>query len=112
MSSRVLAFEQRAARLLESDEPPKVEALDALITDGCAEALNLETEMRRLARRREALLAEVGDPATDREVVELGERHAAVRERWMRVQDGVVALMRRRARVRLGTFLAERQTGG
>jgi len=108
MPPRVLAFEHRAERLLCSDKPPSLETLDALITDGCAEALNLETEMRRIVRRREALMTGVDDPTAAREVMELGERHAALGQRWDAVQDATGTLMRRRSRLRLRTFVGER----
>lgn len=108
MSNGVVSFQQRAARLLASDEAPTLDVLYRLITDGCAEALNLETEMSRLTRRREAAMLELDRPDRAREVVELSERQQALEERLDAIQDAVGGLMRRRSRLRLTNFLAER----
>lgn len=106
--SPVLSFQQRAARVLAADEVPPLPALDALITDGCAEALQIETRIARLTRRREASLNGVDDPGKAREVVELGDELTALEERLNDVQDAVAALMRRRSRQRLSDFMARR----
>ncbi len=108
MSHGVLAFQRRAARLLASDEPPALAMLDALITDGCAEALHVETEMRRLARRREELLRSLDEPDGARAVMEIGEELTVLEERLVDVRDAVGALMRRRSRQRLADFLSDR----
>jgi hypothetical protein len=108
MSQGVLAFQRRAARVLASDEPPELAALDALITDGCAEALQIEMEIRRLARWRDDLLRQLDRPDGARAVVEIGERLGELEERLLGVQDAIRALMRRRSRQRLSEFMSDR----
>lgn len=108
MSHGVLSFQRRAARVLASDQAPALEVLDELITDGCAEALALETEMRRLERRREAAIADVDDRASAHLAVRLGHERDEVGERLDAVHDAVRALMGRRSRLRLRAFLADR----
>ena len=107
MTPSVLSFHQRATRLLASDDPAGLDVLDVLITDGCAEALTAETEITRLRRQREAMLAQLnGDGA--REALEMGERLELLEDRLDDVRDAISALMRRRSRQRLADFMSER----
>ena len=103
----VLAFHQRAARLLDSDEAPALEDLDALIADGCAEALNVETEVRRVRRTREESMHELDRSEHARAVLALGDELATLEDRLETIREAVSTLMRRRSRRRLSDFLAE-----
>lgn len=108
MSPSVLAFHQRAATLLAADERPPLGTLDALITDGCAEALTVETEIRRVRRAREESMRELERPEHARAVLALGDELAALEDRLETTREAVSSLMRQRSRQRLREFVAGR----
>jgi len=109
MSPRILDFENRARAALAVGEPSPA-ALDMVITDGCAFALTIETELRRCERLRDRLLPSAGAEAdVARELVELGQATQRLGEQQQRIRAVVRELMRLRARTRLRTFAAERR---
>ena len=108
MTTRVLPdFERRVHDALTA-EHPSLHPLEDLITDGCAAALHLETELTRLDRRREALLDRLGhDPDAAREALQLAERGREDEDDLERVRELLRELMHLRARTRLRQFLAQ-----
>ena len=110
MSPRILDFENRARAALAVGEPSPA-ALDMVITDGCAFALTIETELRRCERLRDRLLSSAeADADVARELAELGRAAQRLVEREQRIRALVRELMRLRARRGLRTVAAERGT--
>ena len=104
-------FERRVRDALAT-EPVLLRPLEDLITDGCAHALQLETELARLDRRREELLPRTGrEDGAAHEVVQLGGRIDERERDLERVRGLIGELMGLRARTRLRTFLAESRGG-
>jgi hypothetical protein len=109
MTESIPEFQNRAARLLAADPLPPLDSLDRVITDGCAEVLTLETELRRVDRRRdEALERANGSVDTARAVVELGNLRHDLEERLEKLQHAVRELMDRRSRLHLHDSAAPR----
>jgi hypothetical protein len=109
MTPIVPDFQKRAARLLAADEPPDLAVLDSLITDGCAEALTLQAELRRVGRKRDdGLRLAAEDPSMAPAVVEAEHRRLDLEESLSAVQEAVSALRARRSRVRLHDVLTDR----
>jgi hypothetical protein len=100
-------FDRRVRDALAA-EPVVLRPLEDLITDGCANALQLETELARLERRRERLLALAGaqDEAA-RETLDVAARMEEVEQDLDRVRGLIGELMNLHARARLRSFLAE-----
>jgi hypothetical protein len=100
-------FERRVRDALAA-EPVVLPPLEDLITDGCANALQLETELARLERRRERLLtlAGVQDEAAH-DALDVAARMEEVEHDLDVVRGLVGELMSLRARTRLRSFLAE-----
>jgi len=110
--TRVLPDFERRVRDALAAELPVLGPLEDLITDGCAAALHLETDLSRLERRREALLPVAGrDDDAARETVAVAERMREATDDLDRVRELVSELMHLRARVRLREFLAESEAG-
>jgi hypothetical protein len=106
--TRVLPDYERRARSALSDHAPALRPLEDLITDGCAAALLLETDLARLERRRDSLLPLVGrDDDAARETMEIAGRIRETADDLDEVRDLVTELMHLRARTRLRAFLAE-----
>jgi hypothetical protein len=106
--TRVLPDFERRVRFALATKTPLLRPLEDLITDGCAAALLLETDLARLERRREALLPQVGrDDDAARETVEIAGRIRETGDDLDQVRDLVSELMHLRARTRLRAFLAE-----
>jgi hypothetical protein len=108
MSTRVLPdFERRVHDAL-AVEQPTLRPLEDLITDGCAAALHLETELARLDRQRETSMDRLAhDPAAGRKALDLAERGREVEDDLERVRELLRELMHLRARTRLREFLAQ-----
>ncbi len=107
--TRVLPDFERRVRSALDDGEPILEPLEDLITDGCAAALHLETDLARLERRRDALLPLVGrDDDAARQTVQIAESIRVTGADLDQVRDLVSELMHLRARTRLRAFLAER----
>src|SRR3954447_1156131 len=105
--TRVLPDYERRARLALADDAPVLRPLEDLITDGCAAALHLETDLARLERRRDALLPLVGrDDEAARQTVEIAARLRETSDDLDQLRDLVTQLMHLRARTRLRAFLA------
>lgn len=106
--TRVLPDYERRARTALADETPVLRPLEDLITDGCAAALHLETDLARLERRRDALLPLVGrDDDAARETVAIAARIRETGDDLDQIRDLVTELMHLRAHTRLRAFLAE-----
>ena len=107
MSPVLPDFERRVRDALSAD-PVLLRPLEDLITDGCANALQLETELARLERRRDELLPRAGtENGAAREAVDLAGRIEEVEEDLDLVRGLIGELMNLRGRLRLRSFLAE-----
>ena len=109
MTPIVPDFQQRAAQLLVADEPPDLVVLDCLITDGCAEALTLQAELRRVGRTRDDHLRRAAeDPTVAPVVMDAENRRLDLEESLSAVQEAVGALRNRRSRLRLHDSVTDR----